>query len=91
MKFVGLGLGEMIEIIVSGQNWGLAFEPDFASKVEVEWRIKQVKRLRDAFAHGRHPDTHALLDGLSGLHWLSGCLAAPELDPSLIFASAKSV
>ena len=80
-KFELLGLGEMIQIVTSGQNWKEVFEPVFRDKDNFEHRIKNISALRNPVSHERPIDEQDLADGTSGLIWLSGCLNDPELAP----------
>jgi DNA sulfur modification protein DndB len=80
-KFEFLGLGHMIEIVCYGDNWKQIFEPVFNDKNNFQRRITDVKKLRDPCSHSRRPDDQDVVDGTSGLLWLSNCMGISELHP----------
>lgn len=79
-KFVYLGLGDLMSIILYGQNWE-TFKDIFQNKKNVERRIKDVMALRNPTSHSRRPDDQDVLDGMSGLLWLSRCIDDNDLNP----------
>ena len=80
-KFVFLDLGRMMNIIIYGQNWDPAFKDTFGDKGNLQRRIKDVMVLRNPVSHARNPDDQDVLDGTSGLRWLSECIGEPDLNP----------
>ncbi len=80
-KFEFLGLGELISVVNYGNNWDEIFEPIFKIKGNFEYRVSQIKVLRDPTSHIRQCDDQDILDGTAGLLWLSNCIGAPDLNP----------
>lgn len=80
-KFEFFDLGDMMNIVVYGQNWDQVFQPTFLEKSNFQRRIKDIKVLRDPTSHIRKPDDQDVADGISGLLWLSNTLGIPDLDP----------
>lgn len=80
-KYTLIDLGQLMDVILYGSNWTELFDDVFGTKENVKLRIGQVKRLRDAGAHGREIDQIVLRDGAAGLCWLAVNLPDPELHP----------
>lgn len=80
-KFGYLGLGELKDIVVYGQNWAHIFESVFLNKENFKRRIKDISVLRNPTTHKRHYEELDVHDARSGLVWLSKCLAIPDLYP----------
>jgi DNA sulfur modification protein DndB len=80
-KFEFLGIGELKEIVIYGDNWDQIFQPIFLDKEGLERRIKDIMVLRNPTQHKRTVDDQDVADGISGLLWLSKCLTKPELNP----------
>jgi len=80
-KFELLGFGDVSDIIIYGQNWVDIFESIFLNKDNFKRRIKDIAVLRNPTTHIRQPDDQDVIDGMSGLLWLSNCLGAPEINP----------
>lgn len=80
-KFEFLGLGDMIEIVCYGTNWEDIFQSVFIDKVNFQRRIKDILVLRNPSSHVRGMDDQDVADGISGLLWLSKCLAIPSINP----------
>lgn len=81
VKWEFMGLGDLLEIMVYGQNWTEIFEPIFLDKDNLRRRIKDIMVLRNPVQHGRKIDDQDFLDGLAGLVWLSKSIGMPELNP----------
>lgn len=80
-KFNKVGLGDMIAIVVYGNNWDPIFEPIFLDKANFERRIKDVMALRNPVSHIRQMDDQDVVDGIGGLLWLSNCIQDNQLNP----------
>ncbi|MBC8485543.1 MAG: DGQHR domain-containing protein [Bacteroidetes bacterium] len=80
-KFGFFDLGDMLGIIIYGQNWGQIFQPVFIGKNDFQRRIKDIKALRDPVSHIRKIDDLDVADGSCGLLWLSNTLGIKELNP----------
>jgi len=81
IKWDFMGLGDLLEIMVYGQNWTEIFEPIFLDKDNLRRRIKDIMVLRNPVQHERKIDDQDFLDGLAGLVWLSKSIGMPELNP----------
>ena len=80
-KFDYLGLGELMTTIIYGQNWDDIFKDIFQNKKNFERRIKDIMALRNPTSHSRKADDQDVLDGISGLGWLSRCIDDHDLNP----------
>lgn len=80
-KFGFFDLGDMMNIVVYGQNWKEVFEPVFIDKSNFQRRIKDIKVLRDPTSHIREADDQDVADAKSGLLWLSNTLDVQDLNP----------
>jgi DGQHR domain-containing protein len=80
-KFEFVGLGELVQIVMYGENWEGIFVSIFPNKRDFERRIRDIETLRNPCSHARTVDSQDVADGISGLLWLSQCLGIPELNP----------
>jgi len=80
-KFEFFGLGDLIDIVISGHNWEQAFETVFIDKENFKRRIMDIISLRNPTSHARKIDDQDVLDGMGGLLWLSKCIDFPDLNP----------
>ncbi|MCJ7776981.1 MAG: DGQHR domain-containing protein [Sedimentisphaerales bacterium] len=80
-KFAYLDLGQLMNTIIYGQNWDLAFKDVFGEKANLQRRIQDVMVLRNPSTHGRKIDDQHILDGTASLRWLSKCIGEPDLNP----------
>jgi len=82
-KFEYLGLGDLMNIVLYGENWPDIFEPVFIKKLNFQNRMKQIDVLRNPTTHKRKFDDLDVLDGTAGLLWLSNCIGDTEINPYL--------
>lgn len=80
-KFEFVDLGQLMSIVVYGQNWDIIFKDVFANKANFQQRIRQIKALRDPSSHSRSIDDQDVADGVAGLLWLSKCIDETDLNP----------
>ena len=80
-KFEFVDIGQLISIVVYGQNWDSIFKGIFANKVNFQQRVRQIKALRDPLSHSRTIDDQDAVDGVAGLLWLSRCIDETDLNP----------
>ena len=82
-EFVDIGIGQLISIVVYGQNWDSIFKDIFANKVNFQQRVRQIKARRDPLSHSRTIDDQDAVDGVAGLLWLSRCINETDLNPCI--------
>ena len=80
-KFHLLGLGDMVEIIVYGNNWNEIFQNIFEDKKNIIRRMEDIMVLRNPVSHTRQKEDQDVIDGIGGLLWLSRCIGKMELYP----------
>ena len=80
-KFEFFSLGEIIDIVCYKSNWESVFKDVFTDDAEFRRRIKDIMALRNPISHMRSIHRQDVVDGTSGLLWLSQCLSDPEIDP----------
>lgn len=80
-KFEFLGLGELKEVVLYGDNWEKLFEIDFGKKEHFTRRVKDIAVLRNPSSHTRRIDDQDVVDGMGGLLWLSNCIGERNLNP----------
>jgi len=80
-KFQFFGFGHLKDIVLYGQNWEHIFIYDLGDKQNFDRRIKDITVVRNPITHGRELSELDLMDGSSGLYWLSNTLGISELNP----------
>jgi DNA sulfur modification protein DndB len=80
-KFDFLDLGNLIDIVLYGDNWNQIFDLVFMNKENFHRRIKDIAVLRNPIAHTRTIEDQDVIDGIGGLLWLSQCISDINLNP----------
>ena len=80
-KFELLGLEEIRQIVVSGNNWSDIFQAVFSNDEIFSQKVRNVGGARDAHAHGRILDRQGSLDAYAALTWLAAAMGDSTLDP----------
>jgi hypothetical protein len=82
-KFEFVDIGQLISIVIYGQNWDNIFKDIFANKENFQQRIRQIKALRDPLSHSRTIYDQDAIDGVAGLPWLSRYINETNLNPCI--------